>query len=753
MSIAERIRAASLALFKSDPEARPSFNDSPFPLGKTSSPEDMAREKGATGTQNWSGFIRGEDYVPAVDGMTAVATFDEMLRGDAQVQAAFQVVEQPLRSSATDVQSASDAPDAKQQAAFVQWTLSHIPETPWDDFMRQALLMLAYGHFCFEKVYYVIDSGPWSGYIGLKKLASRQPKTLWQWFTDRNGKLLSIKQLAVRGGHYEFLDIPADKLVVFTHRKVGDNFLGTSMLRAAYRNWYIKKRLYEVDAMRAYRYGVGIPRAKLMPGYKPNARDLESLRQTLQNISAHQHAWLIEPEGYSIDILTPTGTQGGVEVMRSIDHHDQAITRSILAQFLDMGGAGTGGSRALGASAMGFFLNALQSIARYVEDVINQQIVVDLIRLNFEGVKEYPQFKLIGMRELDLNSMSTATTAFAGAGLITPDPQTEDAARAVLDLPPKPKSEDPEIAAQQDRAQQQEQTTEASAAPPVQQSASQQASAMTGVAASDSDAKMVFWRKPTALEMQVFDLVEMPRRLDAARALLVEQLTTMREEQGRRLAKALSGMKPSSMKTVSTPLVGKIASDIQKAMLSMLRYGYTTVESELGRQGKDIPHIAFADRPTPRSMAAAASRIKASAQSSSQLLGDTLRSSAVQAAMAGERAGKSGATLEGFITNRITAQSTAAVRRIVSSELNESFSLGRGAAADERKGDIEKAIYSAILDQTTCGECRLADGTELEVGSPEYDALFPPNPLCDGQDNCRCIFLYVTGGQPIGDIG
>jgi predicted transcriptional regulator YdeE len=52
------------------------------------------------------------------------------------------------------------------------------------------------------------------------------------------------------------VSIPAQKLVIFTHRREGDNYEGRSSLRSAYKHWFFKDTLYRLDGIRHERQGV-----------------------------------------------------------------------------------------------------------------------------------------------------------------------------------------------------------------------------------------------------------------------------------------------------------------------------------------------------------------------------------------------------------------------------------------------------------------------------------------------------------------
>ena len=58
----------------------------------------------------------------------------------------------------------------------------------FDDFLRQSLLMLAYGFMLFEKVY---EERP-DGRIGWVKFAPRLPRTVVRWVLDDSNRLSGL---------------------------------------------------------------------------------------------------------------------------------------------------------------------------------------------------------------------------------------------------------------------------------------------------------------------------------------------------------------------------------------------------------------------------------------------------------------------------------------------------------------------------------------------------------------------------------
>lgn len=75
---------------------------------------------------------------------------------------------------------------------------------------------------------------------------------------------------------------------------------------------------------------------------------------------------------------------------------------------------------------------------------------------------------------------------------------------------------------------------------------------------------------------------------------------------------------------------------------------------------------------------------------------------------------------------------------------SESFNLGRNLGAQDAKAPL-RVVRSEILDQNTCPPCEVLDGTEYEINSEEYFRFMPPN-QCDGREQCRGFYIYLTEG-------
>lgn len=386
-------------------------------------------ELGATGTVIMSGVIgeTGEYLAEFRPGAQQRRLIEKMRRSDGQVKAGLLALTLPLLSAHWDVEPASSSPEDVKIANFVRDNILGGEMTiTWDDYLRHVLLMLPFGFSVFEKVWALED-----GMYKLKKLAPRLPATVYQWHADDTGDLIGIQQLTWKGTNFKYIDIPAEKLVVFTHEKEGSNFEGVSCLRAAYKHWYFKQTLYAIDGIAAERHGMGVAKFKFPKSATQAQRD--KIATIAENLQAHERAYVALPDGTDFDLV---GVMGQLhDIKGSIEHHDTQILRSILAQFITLGSGGVG-SYAMSADQSGFFLMALRSTGKNICDTINTNVVKPLVDYNFT-VKKYPKLAVSDLNYIDIAALSTALGSLGSQGFMTSDDGLEAELRRLMHLPPK----------------------------------------------------------------------------------------------------------------------------------------------------------------------------------------------------------------------------------------------------------------------------------------------------------------------------
>lgn len=325
----------------------------------------------------------------------SVLQWDTMRRTDDQVGAVLRAVTLPIRRAPWTVEGADVRPEVLE---FVRSELG-IPQpgegrrrqrrhgVTWSEHLRAALLCLPLGFMAFEQVYQPELGGAWAerlglpGVIHLRKLAPRMPATITDIRTGRDGGLVGIVQQPEPGAELTaqaFRDngifIPVDRLVMYVNEMEGADWSGTSILRTAYRAWYLKDQLVRVDAQAAERNGMGVP----VITYQ-GEEQRERAEQIGRDFRAGARAYLALPDTMQAQLL---GVSGGThDVLSSVKHHDQQIAKSVLAMFLDLGH--DSGARALGDTFTDTFTDSLQAVADQIADTATEHIIRDLVELNF----------------------------------------------------------------------------------------------------------------------------------------------------------------------------------------------------------------------------------------------------------------------------------------------------------------------------------------------------------------------------------
>lgn len=386
-------------------------------------------ELGDSGTRLIHGIIT-EEYNPQLQGIQGIRVYDEMRKSDGTVRAAMLVTTLPIRRAQWFVNPATDSDEDKKIANFIEHALfDWLEDMTWDDVIRQALLATAFGVMLFEKVYTTKDHEG-TKWVTLKKLAPRLPKSILMWeLTDRTFGIQQIRQDGV------IAQIPGSKLLIFVNEREGDNWWGTSMLRAAYKHWYHKDNYYKIDGVAFERQGLGVPMIEMPQGYTES--DERKAIQAAQNLRASESAFLILPNGYKASFMD-MGSKSVRDPENAINHHNKEILQSVLAQFLELGATKSGsGSRALSQDHSDLFLKALESVANMITSVINKDLIPEMVDMNFNDVKVYPVLDYSGITKVDVAALGTAYSQLVTAGAITPTDDDQQYLRAAMGLPPR----------------------------------------------------------------------------------------------------------------------------------------------------------------------------------------------------------------------------------------------------------------------------------------------------------------------------
>lgn len=368
-----------------------------------------------------------------------------MRKSDAQVNACLLALELPIRSTLWSIEAGCTV-DGEEEAVtdsdteiqkFIEAALFDDMNTTWDDLIRQILTMCTFGFSVFEKVYGMKDDK-----IILKDLSQRLARTVYKWNREEDGRYGITQMLYLNDEGKDFnVVLPADKIVTFTFRREGANMEGVSVLRSAYKHWYIKDTLYKLDAVKHERQAVGIPVITL-PAVHEESDETEA-KDILSNLRATEKSFVVLPSPDWKFEFAQMGASSVLDTEKSIIHHNTQIVQNILAGFLDLGKTGGGGSYALSEDQSSLFLLSLTALANQICDVFNRHVIPELVDLNFDVAEgqRYPKLTFQKLGEVKYEELASSLSTLTGSGLITPDFETEDHIRKLFDLPKKSEEE------------------------------------------------------------------------------------------------------------------------------------------------------------------------------------------------------------------------------------------------------------------------------------------------------------------------
>lgn len=374
----------------------------------------------------WSQTVR--ETTPELRWPLSVDVFDRMRRQDAQVQSVIRAVTLPVRRTPWRLEPAGARPEvvalvaedlglpvagADESAAPPLRTRGRFS---WSEHLSNALLSLVFGHAFFEQEAR-IDA---AGRARLRKLALRPSHTISAINVARDGGLETIEQYG------SDTPIPVSRLVAYVNEREAANWVGTSLLRPAYKHWAIKDRLLRVQAQTIERNGMGVP----VYTDGPRNEFMTEGAKLAQDYRSGENAGASIP--YQSE-LTLRGVEGSLpDADPAIRYHDEQIARSALLHFLNLGTQT--GSWALGSTFAEFFTFSLQSVAEVHRDVAQQHVVEDLVDWNWGPDEPAPRlvFDEIGSRHA---STAQAIKLLVDAGALSNDPALERHLRQQYGLP------------------------------------------------------------------------------------------------------------------------------------------------------------------------------------------------------------------------------------------------------------------------------------------------------------------------------
>lgn len=416
------------------------------PIRKASTKADMLKEIGRTGLKYSGGRVQ-EEFLKQLQGPNGIRAIAEMRDNDSIIGSILYGLEMLVRQVAWRV----DGDEDDERKEFIESCIEDMSHS-WSDFISEVLTMLPFGWSYFEIVY-KYRNGPDSetgskfsdGKLGWRKFALRAQETLDRWEFDENGGVRGMYQIAPPD--YNTVFIPIEKSLHFKTKAQKGSPQGRSLLRNAYRSYYMKKNIEEIEGIGIERDAAGIPKMGVPPEIMTAsdgeaAEILEAIKQVGENIKNDEQAYILFPliyddngnPMYSYELLSAAGSKQ-FDTSAIIERYSRQIAMTVLADVILLGHERVG-SLALAENKADLLTSSIEAITDSIAEVLNRHALPRLMRLNGYKLDDIPTVCHEAVGTVDIQQLADAMVKFASAGMqVFPDDNMENYVRELAGWP------------------------------------------------------------------------------------------------------------------------------------------------------------------------------------------------------------------------------------------------------------------------------------------------------------------------------
>lgn len=393
----------------------------PAQIDKAKSVKQKDKAAGFYGLKTSSGIVE-EEFIRDLRWPDCGKVYQEMSSNDAVVGACIYLIETLIRRAKWTVEP-FDNEDADNEAVeFLRSCMYDMNGQTWDEFISDVLSMLVYG-FSFHEIIYKVRRGPdekdprfrskyTDGKIGWQCLPIRSQATMREWTFDEKGNVLEFVQDPGQvGAQGQVVNLPIEGNLLFRTKANRNNPEGWSILRRAYRSWYFKKYIEELEGIGIERNLAGIPH--LQPSDEVDLFDKDNpdmvamlawAQQLVDGLRQDTNHGIITPNGWTLTLLSPKGG-AAIDTDAVIHRHESRMAVSMLADVILMGGDRTG-SFALAEVKQDILTASLQYIINSICDTLNTYAVPQLFILNGMPTDRLPKITTEALKPTSIKEVA-----------------------------------------------------------------------------------------------------------------------------------------------------------------------------------------------------------------------------------------------------------------------------------------------------------------------------------------------------------
>ena len=409
----------------------------------------LMTEIGVSGLERYGGYVF-EEFITELKDKKGIKTYNQMANNDSIIGSILFAINMLIRQVKWRVEPVSEDIIDVEAAEFLNSCL-HDMDQPWSAIVTEILTFLEFGWSWHEIVYKKRDgkkSEHNDGRIGWKKIAGRAQTSWEQWIFADNGDIIGLMQRTAPD--FKIREIPLSKSLLFRTTINKNNPEGKSILRTAYRSWFFKKHIEQIQGIGIERDLAGLPVAYVPPDLLDiNASDelkaiLTQIKKIVTNIRRDEQEGIVFPkildengkDLYSLELMS-TGGARQFDTKEIMEYYDQRIAMSVLADFVLLGHGKTG-SFALSNDKTKMFTYAISAFVDIIQSTFNKYAVPTLFQLNTFNINKYPKIIPTEIQHISLKEISSFIKDLVGAGAtLFPDDTLENSLRAKAKLPLK----------------------------------------------------------------------------------------------------------------------------------------------------------------------------------------------------------------------------------------------------------------------------------------------------------------------------
>jgi hypothetical protein len=421
-------------------------------ISKPVSLRKLGERVGAVGTDIGVNFY-DEDYLAVLnDFETRFDKYHRMSVSDPIIKGLLRAVKNPITGAAWGISyNMKDSELNDQQKSIIEYLeqVIFLDNKFLSEKLIEIMTFVEHGWAVFEKVFTKKKSRKFGDYISVNLEIRLQKSLRWLVFEDKKNldRVTAINQ-QTSIHNVVVVDLPIEKLLVFTLEKKGNDITGEGMMRALYKPWTHKDFIERMQMIGIEKMAIGTPLIKTPKNTQE--KDLNDIKDQILSYMGNEKGGIFYKEGY--EVMIAKGEMNHEAIKEGINQKNSEMAIAFLAQFLLLGQGDRGGAYALGQDQSDFFLNSLEHISKIVIETF-RDMIVQLVDFQFGQQEIYPNLFVKGINNKASKELSETLKNFSEAGLIVPDESLTKFIRETYKLPentdsqemPDPKQTEKEI--------------------------------------------------------------------------------------------------------------------------------------------------------------------------------------------------------------------------------------------------------------------------------------------------------------------